>query len=130
MKLQAKVNYTCSFCNGKKTSQEDLIKHLSQHVNFGGTKPNSNDMEKGYMSFKTPSVIQSGAWKTKFMCMSCGKMFGKEQQVKIHLNVHYGDNIYNCRFCEKVFANYNTFEVSFDHWSTTVSQNECHTPCK
>ena len=112
MIYQAKVNYTCSFCNGKKTSQEDLIKHLSQHVNFGGTKPNSNDMEKGYMSFKTPSVIQSGAWKTKFMCMSCGKMFGKEQQVKIHLNVHYGDNIYNCRFCEKVFANYNTFEVS------------------
>ena len=65
------------------------------------------------MSFKTPSVVQTGMWKTKFTCLSCGKMFGKEGQVKIHLNVHYGDNIYNCRFCEKVFANYMTFEVRF-----------------
>ena len=68
------------------------------------------------MSFKTPSVVQNGLWKTKFMCLSCGKMFGKEQQVKIHLNVHYGDNIYNCRFCEKIFANYATFEVNFDNF--------------
>ena len=110
---QPQVSYTCSFCNTKQTSQEVLIKHLSQHVNFGGTVPNSGDIEKGYMSFKTPSVVQTGMWKTKFMCLSCGKMFGKEGQVKIHLNVHYGDNIYNCRFCEKVFANYMTFEVSF-----------------
>merc|ERR1712223_1756838 len=108
--IRTQLSYTCSFCNTKQTSQENLIKHLSQHVNFGGSNPNSSDMEKGYMSFKTPSVVQNGLWKTKFMCLSCGKMFGKEQQVKIHLNVHYGDNIYNCRFCEKVFANYNTFE--------------------
>ena len=74
-------------------------------------------IEKGYMSFKTPSVVQTGMWKTKFTCLSCGKMFGKEGQVKIHLNVHYGDNIYNCRFCEKVFANYMTFEVSFISFS-------------
>ena len=50
------------------------------------------------------------------MCLSCGKTFNKEPQVKIHLNVHNGDNIYNCRFCEKVFANYSAFEVS---WKNT-----------
>lgn len=105
------VTYTCSFCNTKQSSQEQLIKHLNQHVNFGGNKPTPNDMETGYMSLKVQSPVQAGLWKTKYMCLSCGKMFGKDQQVKIHLNVHYGDNIYNCRFCEKVFANYSNFEV-------------------
>ena len=71
-----------------------------------------SDYQNGYMSFKVPSQIHAGQMRLKYMCLSCGKMFGKEQPVKIHLNVHYGDNIYNCRFCEKVFANYSAFEVS------------------
>lgn len=103
------VSYTCSFCNAKQSTQPELIKHLNQHVNFSGSSPNPADLEKGYWNFKIQNS-QSGLWKTKFMCLSCGKMFAKDGQVKIHLNVHYGDNIYNCRFCEKVFANYNTFE--------------------
>ena len=64
------------------------------------------------MSFKVASQVHPGQMRLKYMCLSCGKMFGKEQPVKIHLNVHYGDNIYNCRFCEKVFANYSAFEVN------------------
>ena len=107
--------YTCSFCNGKQSSQDNLFQHLSQHVNFGGVTPSKSDLTNGYMSFKVPSPINPGQMRLKYMCMSCGKMFGKEQPVKIHLNVHYGDNIYNCRFCEKVFANYSAFEVSVNH---------------
>lgn len=45
------------------------------------------------------------------MCLFCGKTFNKMQQVKIHMNVHNGDNIYNCRFCDRVFANLNAFSV-------------------
>ena len=105
------ITYACSFCNEKQSSQVSLIKHLGQHVNFGGSNPSDIDIKRGYTSLKIQSQVQAGMWKTKFMCLSCGKMFAKDQQVKIHLNVHYGDNIYNCRFCEKVFANYATFEV-------------------
>ena len=67
--------------------------------------------------------------KTKHMCLSCGKLFGKEPQVKIHLNVHYGDNIYNCRFCEKVFASYNAFEEHVKSHSEEYKFNckFCHT---
>ena len=108
---QPQSSYTCSFCNAKQNSQSNLIRHLNQHVNFNGSRANSIDLEKGFMSLKVPHSVQPDVMKTKFMCLSCGKMFVKEQQVKIHLNVHYGDNIYNCRFCEKVFANYATFEV-------------------
>ena len=104
------INHNCSFCNSKLGSQDLLLQHLSQHLNFHGAKPKADDLEKGFMSFNVPSQIQKGAMKIKYMCLSCGKLFGKEPQVKIHLNVHYGDNIYNCRFCEKVFASYNAFE--------------------
>lgn len=86
-----------------------MIFSTGQHVSFGS--PSSKDIEEGFMSLKAPSTVNPGAFRIKFMCLSCGKSFTKEPQVKIHLNVHYGDNIYNCRFCEKVFANYQAFEV-------------------
>ena len=123
------VSYNCSFCNTKHGSQDLLLKHLSQHLNFHGAKPSNNDLEKGYMNFNVPSQIQKGAMKTKHMCLSCGKLFGKEPQVKIHLNVHYGDNIYNCRFCEKVFASYNAFEEHVKSHSEEYKFNckFCHT---
>ena len=34
--------YTCSFCNGKQSSQESLLQHLNQHVNFGGALPSKS----------------------------------------------------------------------------------------
>ena len=34
--------YTCSFCNGKQSSQENLLQHLNQHVNFGGALPSKS----------------------------------------------------------------------------------------
>jgi hypothetical protein len=98
--------FTCSFCNVRFNEQSVLIAHLSSHVTFT-TPPSDEDIDKGYFTF---SVM--GGQRTKSMCLFCGKTFNKEPQVKIHLNVHNGDNIYNCRFCEKVFANYSTFEVS------------------
>ncbi len=121
--------FTCSFCNTKLQGQSNLIGHLGQHVNFGANgSPKPEDVEKGYMSIQVnvtnPSTNQQVA-KTKFMCLSCGKMFGKEPQVKIHLNVHYGDNIYNCRFCEKVFANYSAFEVINLIWSYVLITIYC-----
>ena len=82
-----------------------MIGHLSSHVTIP-SPPSNSDMVKGYYTF---TIL--GGQKTKSMCLSCGKTFNKEPQVKIHLNVHNGDNIYNCRFCEKVFANYSAFEV-------------------
>ena len=59
------VSYNCSFCNTKHGSQDLLLKHLSQHLNFHGAKPSNNDLEKGYMNFNVPSQIQKGAMKTK-----------------------------------------------------------------
>ena len=99
--------FTCSFCNVRFNEQSALIGHLASHVAFS-TQPTSDDLAKGYFTF---AVAAAGVQKTKSMCLSCGKSFNKEPQVKIHLNVHNGDNIYNCRFCEKVFANYSAFEV-------------------
>lgn len=106
------VIYTCSFCNVRFSQQILLVTHLNQHVNFAGSQPTPEDLHKGFMTVNVPVNSGQGPCgnRVKFMCLSCGKMFGREQQVKIHLNVHYGDNIYNCRFCEKVFANFNAFE--------------------
>ena len=98
--------YTCSFCNVRFSEQSVLISHLSDHVQIP-SQPTSQDLDRGYMTF---SAV--GGQRTKSMCLSCGKTFNKEPQVKIHLNVHNGDNIYNCRFCEKIFANYSGFEVN------------------
>ena len=98
---------TFSFCNGKFDNQTDLLAHLTANHVPASVTPSASDLDAGHVSFTAPT---SG--KSKFMCLSCGKCFGKEAQVKIHLNVHFGDNIYTCRFCEKVFTNFTLFDVS------------------
>ena len=110
---------TCSFCNKKFSLQTDLISHLtsSGHIN-AKIDPTPENIADGYLSYTTTTTVN---WnkdnpqitkKIRSMCLSCGKTFGKVEQVKIHLNVHYGDNIYTCRFCEKVFTNFTVFDVS------------------
>ena len=96
---------TCSFCNSKFDTQTELISHLTSNHVPGTVQPSQEDLDNGHVTFVT-------AGKSKSMCLSCGKCFGKEAQVKIHLNVHFGDNIYTCRFCEKVFTNFPVFDVS------------------
>ena len=106
---------TCSFCNKKFSSQSSLISHLttSGHINVP-INPTTENVADGYLTYTTASSQNNpqGPRKTRSMCLSCGKTFGKVEQVKIHLNVHYGDNIYTCRFCEKVFTNFTVFDVS------------------
>ena len=106
---------TCSFCNKKFSSQSSLISHLtsSGHINVP-INPTTENIADGYLTYTTASSQNNpqAPRKTRSMCLSCGKTFGKVEQVKIHLNVHYGDNIYTCRFCEKVFTNFTVFDVS------------------
>ena len=106
---------TCSFCNKKFSKQSNLICHLtsSGHINVP-INPSPENISDGYLTYTTASsqINSQGQKRTRAMCLSCGKTFAKVEQVKIHLNVHYGDNIYTCRFCEKVFTNFTVFDVS------------------
>ena len=104
---------TCSFCNQKFSQQSALISHLtsSGHVNVP-INPTSENITDGYLTYLLNTQGNPAVKRTRSMCLSCGKTFGKVEQVKIHLNVHYGDNIYTCRFCEKVFTNFSVFDVS------------------
>ena len=104
---------TCSFCNKKFNLQANLISHLttSGHIN-APINPTAENITDGYLTYTITSNSQLKPSRTRAMCLSCGKTFAKVEQVKIHLNVHYGDNIYTCRFCEKVFTNFTVFDVS------------------
>ena len=105
---------TCSFCNCKFTGQTALMIHLtsSGHINVPSLDPTPENIADGYLTYTTTSQGNPQLKRIRSMCLSCGKTFGKVEQVKIHLNVHYGDNIYTCRFCEKVFTNFTVFDVS------------------
>ena len=97
---------TCSFCNGKYDNQQELLAHLQGNHVPKTVNPTKEDFDNGYVQFVNNK-------KSRNMCLTCGKTFAKQEQVKIHLNVHFGDNIYTCRFCEKVFTNFPVFNVSF-----------------
>lgn len=105
-------SFSCSFCHEKFKEQSVLLKHLKTHLKFSRI-PSQTDLNIGY--------TKQGIPKGQFMCLFCGKLFVKEEQVKIHKNVHLDENSYNCRFCNQMFSNFKVFE---DHMKTHGDANK------
>jgi hypothetical protein len=94
--------FICSFCAVGYGSQDQLLDHLTNHVDIPH-KPSKKELEQGYMTFYT-------SCRPKFMCLNCGKFFATMESVNIHLMVHKQNTMYECQACEKVFAHRHLYE--------------------
>jgi hypothetical protein len=94
--------FICSFCAVGYGSQDQLLDHLTNHVDIPH-RPSKKELEQGYMTFYT-------SCRPKFMCLNCGKFFATIESVNIHLMVHRQDTMYECGACEKVFAHRHLYE--------------------
>jgi hypothetical protein len=43
--------------------------------------------------------------------VDCGKHYTTSYNVRMHRNIHIGNNLYNCKFCNKEFSHKHVWEV-------------------
>ena len=47
---------------------------------------------------------------TKFICLVCDKMYTSRYNIRMHMNLHSGNNVHKCRFCNKTFGHKHVFD--------------------
>ena len=131
--------FTCSHCYEKFGRQTVFLSHLvSAHLTsarfeggFDRSKDSfpQDDLERGY------SVVRYAS-RVKYLCLSCGKQFVKEEHIGDHIKVHFQDGVYNCLHCDRVFTSYEVYETHVDshrihcqHVSLTFSSKEYDKVC-
>lgn len=95
-----------------------LISSFPPFLN-SSSRHDQDDLERGYTEL-------SGGPKPKFVCLSCGKWFPREQQIKIHYNVHFGEKVYECNLkgCNMKFAHLAVFESHLERRHRNKRQQE------
>ena len=114
--------FTCSHCYDKFGRQTAFLSHLvSAHLSSArfegfdrGSSSSSSetsfpqeDLERGY-------AVVRYASRVKYLCLSCGKQFVKEEHIGDHIKVHFQDGVYNCLHCDRVFSSYDVYETHVD----------------
>jgi DNA-directed RNA polymerase subunit RPC12/RpoP len=102
--------FTCSHCYDKFSKQSAFLAHLtSSHMSGGRFEhpTGQEDLERGY-------AIVRYASRVKYLCLSCGKQFIKEDHIRDHIKVHFQENAYNCLHCDKIFSSYDVYESHVD----------------
>ena len=123
--------FTCSHCYERFGRQTAFLSHLvSAHLSsarFEGVDTGTEtfpqeDLERGY-------AVVRYASRVKYLCLSCGKQFIKEEHIGDHIKVHFQDGVYNCLHCDRVFSSYDVYETHVDshrihcqHVSLTLSR--------
>ena len=114
--------FTCSHCYDKFGRQSAFLSHLvsahlssarfersssSSGIGGGSASFPQEDLERGY-------AVVRYASRVKFLCLSCGKQFVKEEHIGDHIKVHFQDGVYNCLHCDRVFSSYDVYETHVD----------------
>ena len=66
--------------------------------------PTAHEKKQKFVVFKVDETT------TKYICLVCDKMYTSRYNIRMHMNLHTGSNLYKCSFCEKTFGHKHVFE--------------------
>ena len=126
---------------GLEDGQEDVVEEQEDNLVIEGSPGESMEVEQEDCSPLTPLplnlpreptpaerkqnfvVHQVNESLTKFICLVCDKMYTSRYNIRMHMNLHTGTNLYKCTFCTKTFGHKHVYE---SHVRTHTGERPFH----
>lgn len=93
--------YKCKFCDKSFAQGSSCTSHEKLH-SVGNPIPCTVCSKKFKDNYNLRRHIRR-QHQEKFECKYCKKNFSRTDRLKIHENLHTGEIIYKCRFCDVIF---------------------------
>ncbi|XP_029284254.1 zinc finger protein 3 homolog [Cottoperca gobio] len=101
--------FSCSQCGKRFGRNEHLKIHMKTHTGDSYEPDDSEDWKEtkeppsGLNSLENDVPVsdsRSSAGEKQFSCSQCGKRFGRNEHLKIHMKTHTGEKQFSCRVVE------------------------------
>jgi hypothetical protein len=67
-------------------------------------KPTAAEARQRFMAYRLPDGSQ------RYICLVCEKMYTSRYNIRMHMNLHTGNNVHTCRYCGRKFAHKHVYE--------------------
>ena len=122
--------------NGRKSSDKSTSSTSSSSSSSSSFKENNTNSNANSMVNLPPSngnnVSMLSPSSYKHRCHLCGKVFGSDSAVQIHIRSHTGERPYRCNICGNRFSTKGNLKVHFQrlhkHQQLLIEQDEHYTP--
>ena len=69
--------------------------------------PTEEEQREQFMTIQTDS---GGDGDQRFICLICSKSYTSRYNIRMHRNMHTGNNVHRCKFCFRHFAHKHVYE--------------------
>ena len=66
--------------------------------------PTANELKQKFLAYKVTDT------SFKYFCLVCDKMYTSRYNIRMHMNLHSGNNVHTCTFCGRKFAHKHVYE--------------------
>ena len=66
--------------------------------------PTANELKQKFMAYRVSDTNH------RYICLVCEKMYTSRYNIRMHMNLHTGNNVHTCQFCGRKFAHKHVFE--------------------
>ena len=67
-------------------------------------QPTANELKQKFMIYRLSDT------SSRYICLVCGKMYTSRYNIRMHMNLHSGNNVHKCAFCGRNFAHKHVYE--------------------
>ena len=67
-------------------------------------QPTPNELKQKFMIYRLSDT------SSRYICLVCDKMYTSRYNIRMHMNLHSGNNVHKCAFCGRNFAHKHVYE--------------------
>jgi len=130
MMIRNQKEKSCGSSSSSISSSSSFKENALHQINVSNSNNNNNNsqMHNGHVSASNSSASSASMNSSSFKhrCQLCGKIFGSDSAVQIHMRSHTGERPYRCNICGNRFSTKGTNNLALIQIGFLLLINNCN----